>query len=383
MNHSGKVGIRVWGVAILAVCAVCGHAQTFTVLHSFQAGLDGDGPWGGVALDRQGNLYGTTWAAGRYRNGVVYKINVSGEEKVLHAFEYHQGSQPFDTPYVDANGNVYGTTEDGASAGTVFELFKGGRLKVLHQFLHDMPGDGYHPQTPVVQDAAGNLYGTTPYGTAGFGTVYKIDASGVETILYNFAGAPDGNSPAAGVILDPAGNVYGTTILGGEYGFDGFGTVFKVDASGQETVLHSFSGDDGEQPTAGLVRDEAGNLYGTTYEGGAYHGGVVFNISPDNTFTVLHNFGEFSGDGSLPYAGVIRDTAGNLYGTSSAGGSYFAGAVYKLDPSGNVTILHSFTGGADGSFPYAGVTLDPAGNLYGTTVYGGDYGFGVVYKITP
>jgi uncharacterized repeat protein (TIGR03803 family) len=176
--------------------------------------------------------------------------------------------------------------------------------------------------------------------------------------------------------------VYGTTILGGEHGFDGFGTVFKVDPSGHETVLHSFSGDDGEQPAAGLVRDEAGNLYGTTFTG-TVSSGEVFKLDPNGVLTVLYGFGRTSTDGLHPYAGVVRDAEGNLYGSAAEGGLYGLGTVFKVDASGNETTLHDFTGGSDGGFPYAGVTLDPAGNLYGTTVYGGDFGFGVVYKITP
>ena len=153
-------------------------------------------------------------------------------------------------------------------------------------------------------------------------------------------------------------------------------SVFKVDASGMETILYLFTGDsDGQFPMAGLIRDAEGNLYSTTNTGGAYGYGTVFKLDPNGAETVLHSFS--TSDGGNPVAGVIRDEAGNLYGTT-----YQGGLVYKLDPSGNETILHYFLG-PDGSGPWSGVIRDQAGNLYGTTVEGGAYGYGVVYKITP
>jgi uncharacterized repeat protein (TIGR03803 family) len=177
-----------------------------------------------------------------------------------------------------------------------------------------------------------------------------------------------------------AGNLYGATEMGGTADY---GTVFKVDASGVETVLHSFTGVlDGALPYCNLVRDEAGALYGTTQQGGAFGQGVVFKLALDGTETILHNFTGWR-DGGYPFAGVIRDAAGNLYGTTQGGGAFHAGALFKIGPAGREVVLHSFTGGADGGYSYAGLIQDATGNLYGATYDGGTFGQGVIFKLTP
>jgi uncharacterized repeat protein (TIGR03803 family) len=361
------------------------QAQTFTVLYAFQGGPDGAQPWGGLVMDRAGNLYGITNTGGRYSNGVVYKIRPSGEEKVLHQFLHAEGLGAMGSLILDDADHLYGTTTFGGyGAGTVFELFKGGKLRLLHRFAEADNNDGHNPYAGVVQDAAGNLYGAAPYGgDYGWGAVYKVDPSGKEMVLHSFSSFPDGAYPYGGVTLDTEGNLYGTTEDGGLYGA---GTVYKLDASGNETVLYNFTGgSDGKSPEAGVIRGDEGNLYGTTYAEGAHKGGVVFKLAPTGTFTVVYSFGEAAGDGSLPYSGVVRDSEGNLYGTTSAGGSYFYGTVYKLEPGGVLTVLHNFTAGMDGGFPFAGVIRDPAGNIYGTTVYGGDSSCscGLAFRITP
>jgi uncharacterized repeat protein (TIGR03803 family) len=213
--------------------------------------------------------------------------------------------------------------------------------------------------------------------------VYKVDPNGVETILYSFSGSPDGSGPTGGLAIDPEGNVYGTTQIGG---LMGYGTIFKVDPSGNETVLHNFSRTDGEDPLGSVILDGQGNLYGTTSAGGAHFSGTLFKLDASGNLTTLHDFAEFPGDGSVPFSGVVAESSGNLFGTTSTGtGPYFGGTVYKVDINGRVTILHSFTGGTDGGFPNADVVRDAAGNLYGTTVYSGDPNCrcGVVFKITP
>jgi uncharacterized repeat protein (TIGR03803 family) len=244
------------------------------------------------------------------------------------------------------------------------------------------------------------------------------------TVLHAFTDGADGASPLAGVVRDTEGNLYGTTYGGGDSGCfrpsppsggrstrlddlppipqGGCGVVFRVDTTGKETVLHTFTGADGNEPSAGLIRDLAGNLYGTTYVGGdlncgsepSYGCGEVFKLSPNLKLTVLHNF-TGGADGGFPEAGLVRDSAGNLYGTTEYGGDVncnglvSCGVVFKLDTTGKETVLYSFPGGADGSSPEAGLVLDAAGNLYGTTVFGGitndncTSGCGVVFKLTP
>ena len=248
--------------------------------------------------------------------------------------------------------------------------------------------DGASPAGRLVLDDAGNLYGTTGSGgnggcDFGCGTVYKIDQSGHKTILHSFVkSTSDGKAPAAGLARDPAGNLYGTTLDGGASCQPrGCGVVFKIDSNGNETVLHSFDGSDGQAPQAGVILDSAGNLYGTTEAGGASNAGVVFKIRTNGAELVLHSFNGTSDGGAL-LAGVIRDAAGNLYGTTNLGGSSHQGVVYKLNPRGNETVLHNFTG-PDGAVPSGGVVRDSAGDLFGATFYGGTTGNGAVYKVAP
>ena len=373
-------------------------AQTYTVLYTFT--LPGTyyqiGPYAGVIQDAKGHLYGTTGAGGTVGNGTLFKLSVTAKgkekEKVLYNFDGdNDGSGPAGL-IREANGTFYGNTYYGGADGfgTVYELTKKGKETLLYSFTSG--ADGAYPQSPLIRDAHGNLYGTAfSYGgPSSGGTIFKISKTGVFTVLYTFMGKPDGARPSAGVIEDADGNLYGTTAGGGA---NGVGSVFMFSTStGKETVLYSFKGsDDGENPYAGVIRDADGNLYGTTYDGGGpMNGGTVFELSPAGKETVLYSFTGSNGDGYNPNAGVIRDTAGNLYGTTYYGGAYGAGTVYKLSPTGKETVLYGFTGLADGGLPLGGVIMDVAGNLYGTTEYGGDpncateqAGCGVVFKLAP
>jgi uncharacterized repeat protein (TIGR03803 family) len=301
---------------------------------------------------------------------------------------------------MDAAGNLYGTTLQGGDfgAGTVFMVNPSGHETVLYAFTGLY--DGALPYSGLLMDAAGNLYGTASSGgfPAFTGLVFKLDTSGHETVLYYFMNRGDGAYPLASVIMDANGNLYGTTYYGGT---SGAGTVFKVDAAGTETVLYSFTGgNDGSNPVAGVSMDADGNLYGTTEFGGSspncgpFGCGVVFKLTKKGTVTILYTFTGAGGDGANPTAGLVRDAKGNLYGTTEygGGGSNGAGMVFKLDKTGKETKLEVFTGGKDGGFPYAGLIRDKAGNLYGTGQLGGNLadcssnisnGCGVVFKITP
>jgi uncharacterized repeat protein (TIGR03803 family) len=259
---------------------------------------------------------------------------------------------------------------------------------ILYSF--DAQPDGELPYAGLVQDANGNLYGTTLGGGAsGNGTVFKLDTNGNETVLHSFTGA-DGAEPIAPLIIDSGGNLYGTTVGGGA---NNSGTVFKLDVGGQYTVLHSFSTQnaDGFNPWSPLILDTNGNLYGTTNQGGAAGGGTVFKLDPSGNETTLHSFTGVD-DGVNPYSGLVRDSAGNLYGTAREGGGNIFGAVYKLDANGNETVLYGFKGPPnDGSYPQTGLVRDSTGNLYGTTSEGGNgpcgpdptkpIGCGTVFKL--
>ncbi len=425
-SSAAKVVLRIFRTLLLAsaVFSAPAHAQTFTVLHTFTgAPNDGEGPFGQLTRDSAGNLYGTTEGGGkgncaRYAGGgcgTAFMLNQAGKEIAKFSFNGGNGFVPLAGLLRDAAGNFYGTTVNGGDAtcyklgcGTVFKITSTGKETVLHEFTGTP--DGESPEALLVEDAAGNLYGTTYEGGAfeNAGTVFKVDKEGNESVLYNFcseANCADGNSPYPGVILDAAGNLYGVAEGGGLYDS---GVVYEIDTKGQESVLYSFGGGlDGSAPFSVLTADLDGNLYGTTRGGGnlACGGGdgcgVVFQLSPHSggswTDTTLYTFCAIlsCADGEEPIAGPLaRDAAGNLFGTTAFGGASRCngggcGVVFKLDTTGKETVLHSFTGGADGGFPWAGLTMDSAGNLYGVATGGGDTacsppsGCGVVFKLTP
>jgi uncharacterized repeat protein (TIGR03803 family) len=371
------------------------RAQTYTVLYSFTGGADGGSPYGGVILDTHGSLYGTTTGGGAHEDGTIFEVDASGHETVLHSFNREEGALPLGGLTRDPAGNLYGTNSrgggggcDGKGCGTVFKLRSNGRLPLLQ-----VPG-GRFPLAGLVRDSLGNLYGTTSSGgrySSGAGTIFKVDRALTSvTVLYLFGGFETGKYPAATLIRDKAGNLYGTTSAGGLYHGGcafGCGTVFKLDPAGTYTVLHTFTAEpDGNTPLAGLVRDAAGNLYGTTAAGGASGQGTVFKLSKTGKETVLYSFTGGT-DGGYPHAGLVRDAAGQLYSTTEGGGAAGYGTVFKLDTNGVETVLHSFNGD-DGRDPTSSLVQDAAGNLYGTTFLGGSgdcgsAGCGVVFKITP
>jgi uncharacterized repeat protein (TIGR03803 family) len=322
------------------------------------------------------------------------------------------GEFPSASPIRDWAGNLYSTTVNGGDdlscsysgipgCGVVFKLDPTGKETVLYTFTGG--ADGGVP-SGLIRDREGNLYGTTLGGgssSLAAGTVFKVDNTGHETVLHSFCSAAncaDGNTPNAGVIRDEEGNLYGTTIGGGEFCIEqsGCGVVFKLDRAGQETVLYNFCPNgygnctDGSAPSSGLIRDAVGNLYGTTLGGGANGDGTVFKLDPTGRETVLHSFAG-GADGSYVVAGLILDEEGNLYGTTAGGGSGGGGTVFKVDPAGKEKVLYSFTGGTDGGWPN-GLIRDEQGNLYGTTLFGGlapasspcGVSFcGVVFKLEP
>jgi len=323
----------------------------------------------------------------------VYKITSSAKETVLHAFTggTTDGCYPYAPLVIDKSGNVYGTTSGcGANnTGIVFKISPSEIETILHNFgVAFLSGDGSYPRGGLALDARGNLYGTTTQGGVIpdlAGTIFRVSPSGTETVLYSFTGGADGGEPIAGPILDESRNLYGTTHVGGAHNE---GTVFELSASGSLTVLYSFGGStgDGLLPNAGVVLDKKGNLYGTTSLGGAAGVGTVYAMNPSSkTGKILHSFSAINGDGTEPYAGVVLDSAqANLYGATPLGGSFGVGTVYRLSLSGlKETVLHSFGATGDGSTPFGGVILDSKGNVYGTTSIGGKYNLGTVYRVVP
>jgi uncharacterized repeat protein (TIGR03803 family) len=322
--------------ALLLFAARPMQGQTETVLYSFgsQSG-DGINPYyyESLIFDKQGNLYGTTEIGGAFGYGTVFMLTPTGTETVLYSFgsQLGDGLYPLTGLARDNKGNLYGTTYAGGSivggsggGGTAFKLTLSGTETVLYSFGSQL-GDGLFPESGLVFDRQGNLYGSTL-----FSTVFKLTPTGTETVLYSFGQSGDGASPYGGLVFDKQGNLYGTTSQGGLYAF---GTLFKLTPTGTETVLHSFQSVDGAFPYGGLVFDKQGDLYGTTYLGGNGYG-TVFKLSPAGTLTTLYRFGSQLGDGSWPTTGLVLDKNGNLYGATSGGGVYRGGTVFKLTPTG-------------------------------------------------
>jgi len=406
LPHSIPLNFLGLALCMLLLVTQSAPAQTYTVIYRFKGASDGRSPYAGVIRDSDDNLYGTTTGNGLYPGyGTVFKISKCGKETVLHRFPGGlDGEHPYGGLVRDAKGNLYGTTSGNdcweGNCGTVFKIDKRGKESVLYRF-GNLP-DGNTPDLEnLLLDKAGNIYGTTELGGyddcnnygLGCGTVFKLDRFGKETVLHRFRGR-DGAFPSAGLVPDAVGNLYSTTFAGGVpgYGCQGYygcGTVFKVDKTGKLIVLHRFSKfADGMLPLAGVIRDEAGNIYGTVTGGGKNLSGAVFKLDKCGRETVLYSFTQ---DDGMPLAGLVRDAKGNLYGTTMWGsGSDYYGTVFKLDKAGKRTTLHSFGDGADGAFPQGKLVMDEGGRLYGTTIEGGDFtgpcqyeGCGVVFEVTP
>lgn len=369
---------------VLAVCAAVASAQTFTVVHVFH-GADGANPESAaIVQDSSGNLYSTTAFGGASGLGTVYKIDqkANNKETVSHSFTGGaDGENPFTGLVLGSDGNLYGTAVGGGTNGfgTAFRTALTGAFTAFYQFQGGAQADSPGKIVP----GSSMLYGVAGGGAPFFGgMVYRLDTSG-ETDLYKFAGTADGTNPSW-LIRDAAGNIYGTA--GGGDMFcnapGGCGVIFKIDAKGSYSVLHVFVGPDGSGPS-GLTLDSAGNLYGTTVAGGAQNSGTVFELTPAGQLTTLYTF-TGGADGAQPQSGVIRDAAGNLYGTAYTGGTttsqcfnFGCGVVFMLSPgtagAWKETILHSFTG-PDGDNPLGPLLLDPSGPaIYGTTWRGGDF----------
>ena len=377
-------------------------SPTYKILHNF-SGTDGAGPWGGVTLGHEGRLYGAASgvSGGKCDYGCVFQLTPHSTgrwtEADLYSFRAgRDGNGSNGNLIFDSAGNLYGTTAGGGyyDSGTVFELTHhatGWEEFSIYRF-GTQHGDEGKPVSGVVMDNAGNLYGTTE--TTAF-ELRRTSGGWKEIVLHRFGiRKGDGAAPFAGVILDASGNLYGTTYAGGAYNG---GTVYEVQhtAGGwKEKVLHSFylSQTDGNTPGWGaLFMDSSGSLYGTTAGGGCC-GGVIFKLTPQSggrwKETILYNF-QKGATGYSPNAGVVMDKAGNLYGTTDYGGdpSCDCGVIYKLAPDAKgtwtYTVLHTFGIGNDGGVPEGNLVMDSKGNLYGGTVLGGTYGGGVVFELTP
>lgn len=407
-------------------------AQTEITIHEFSNGGDGASPAGGLIADGHGNFFGTTGGSSD-NSGTVFELTpaAGGGWNLTTIYTFQggvDGTTPVATLVIDSSGNLFGETQFGGDStsvycnggcGTVFELSPNGHggwsKNTLYAFQGNNTGnqsnDGGYPSGGLVLDSSGNVYGATIGGggpcsftSVGCGTVFELTpGSGgtwTENILRRFTGSK-GAYPS-GVIFDSAGNLYGATEVGGPSNslcFFGCGTIFKLTPQAGSpwlsTIINLFTGPNGAFPVSNLTFDSAGNLYGTVSQGGTTKNGGVFRLQPVGGAwkeSVLH---QFTGgpDGGQPIAAVTFDTAGNLYGTTSVGGiprcfnNTGCGVVFKLSPAVSgawaESILYRFTGRNDGGNPGDTLIFDSLGNLYGTTASWGRAGYGTVFEIQP
>jgi uncharacterized repeat protein (TIGR03803 family) len=396
--------------ALALSCALLGAARAggghYRIPYAFSGGNDGGDAATQLAFDGAGNAYGTTVIGGYYGCGTVFELSPSGkgwQETVLHAFTCGaDGKNPYGGVILDRQGNLYGTTVAGGTqtcsgdgCGVAYELTPSGEI-VLHDFGAGSSGqDGYGPGGALAFDTSGDLYGTTPDGGAyGFGTVFMLAPSSSgwqERVIHSFTGGADGGVGSLGpLFIDAARNLYGVTEIGGAHQQ---GTVFALAPHARGAwklqTLYAFGGPpDAGSPYGGVVADASGNLFGTTYYGGASGQGSVFTVARSGKHwkeRVLYSFGA-SGDGANPTSAIAFDAAGNLYGTTSAGGpgSCACGTVFELNAKAHrERLLHTFGGNGDGAFPYYGLTFGPGGVAFGATVGGGAAGQGVIFSLRP
>ena len=398
---AGKL-TRFYGGLLYAATAMALPAQTYTTLASFD-GTDGTSPSVALVQATNGDLYGTTYGGGTNPCpspgcGTIFKITPNGTLTTVYSFcslsGCTDGANPGGALVQAANGDFYGTTLSGGASdnGTVFKISPSGTLTTVYSFCSQAAcTDGATPGAALVQAANGEFYSTTAAGGAnGEGTVFKITPGGALATLYSFcsqSGCIDGKEPYGGLVQASNGDFYGTAWMGGT---DGFGTVFKITPSGTLTTLHSFAGPptDGENPLAVLVQASNGDLYGTTSTGGTNNDGTVFKITPSGTLMTLYSFCSQSNctDGASPTAGLVQATNGELYGTTQErGANGKGGTIFKISPGGTLTTLYSFcsqSGCADGGGPYAGLVQDTDGDFYGAAEYHGANGnYGTVFSL--
>ena len=417
--------------ASLALSAPAEAGVAYKTLHAFCAAAnctDGSKAMSAPVADASGNYYGTTQTGGGANDGTVYQMTFDGARwhyKRIHSFcakaGCADGSTPFGSLVVDTQGNLYGLTSSGGAKGfgAVFEMSMTGgvwKYRVIHSFCFKSGCvDGEFPKyssltyqgqaSGVLYDGMSPLYGTTQYGGAqGVGAVFSLTPDATQTrwtalVLHSFCSktlCADGSQPYSGVTVDAMGNLFGTTNIGGAYNH---GALYELSFTGTnwaETVLYSFCAGggfcaDGDGPIAGLTSDGAGNYYGTTYFGGGHAKGEVFKLTPNgirSTVTALYSFCAETNcaDGENPWAGVTLDASGRIYGATYGGGANNEGIVFELAGTKLSTFFNLFSFGDTkhpGTYPFSAPVLDKSGALYGTTGLGGGNDFGTLYKLTP
>ena len=400
MRTKALVLALVSATLILAFPGVA-SAAAFTVLHSF-SGPEGETPAAPLVQGADGFLYGVAAHGGDFTvlppdgGGTVFRMDASGTVTTLHTFRGPEGATP--NSLIQArDGFFYGTTTYGGQpaisnldpgGGTIFRMDAAGAVTVLHVFPANGAAAGFFPG-PIVQGADGALYGSAAGGVGAYGVyagfVYRFDPiTGNFRHLHDFV-VSDGKDPTGPLFQGSDGFFYGTTNEGGPWNA---GVVYKVDVLGHFVLLHGLSilfPGEGSEPKGGVIQASDGFFYGTTELGG--YGGEIFRMDAAGNFTVLHRFDAYASDGMRPRSGLIEGRDGFLYGTAPIGGQPVTspsreGVVYRMDKAGTVTVLHTFTG-PDGYEPWAALVQGADGGLYGSTVVGGAFGLGVLFRVDP
>ncbi len=387
-------------IALFVATAIASSGQTFKTLASFD-GTDGGGPFYVTLVQgANGDFFGTTSGDGANNAGTVFEVSPAGKITTLYNFcslaECTDGYQPYAGVALATNGNFYGTTVSGGSTGygNVFEITPAGKLTTIYSFCYtsstcDSPG--YNPHAGVTQGSNGNFYGTTFQGTSNDtyndGAIYEISGAGTIEAVFNFdIYAGDGGAPSGPLVQASNGDFYGTTEGGGT---NFYGAVFKMNSAVDATTIYSFCSlsncSDGENPIGGVVLASNGDFYGTTAYGGANGDGTVFKITPAGTLITLYSFCSqaLCADGGIPQAGLVQATDGNFYGVTTGFGSNGSGTLFRITPSGNLKVLHTFCSEAncaDGNSASGAPMQATNGDLYGTTDGGGTSGVGTIYR---
>lgn len=397
---------NVLAVAVLA--AAPAQAASVAVIYSFAGGQDGEYTDTDVVMDGAGNLYGTSVQGGAHASGTVWRLSPNGNSwthTVLYSFTGgSDGGEPYKGVTLDAQGNLYGTAVTGGGGGceggcgVAYKLTNNGGTwtqTVIHQFTGGEDGAGPGARLTVGDD--GDLYGMAPTGGVfGAGTIYKIHPAHGDwkfSVIHAFTGGNDGCGGSAGAMVLRGGSLFGTVT---SCGLDGQGLVYqltpKTKAKWKFDILYSFKDEpDGGFPYGGLLFDAQGNIFGTTYYAGQNDAGAVYELSPKDKGAwkerLLYSFQDNGIDGNSSIGNLVADSAGNLYGTTSAGGIAGLGTIFALKPgahkSWNESVVHSFTGVPDGALAYNGMVGDGTGVFYGATTHGGAEDEGAIYKFTP
>src|SRR6266542_1491474 len=369
---------------ITDVTVTCAPGAVATI-HAFSGGAGGSYPDSGLTAGPDGDFYGTTTFGGAHGRGTVYKITPAGVHTVLYSFAGgpSDGQYPASGLELGNDGAFYATTTAGGAfgLGTFFRITPAGVATLLYSFA-GTGSSGARPQGLTLL-ADGNFYGTTTFGGANdLGTVFRITAQGVQTVLHSFTPGSAGNTPVAGLSNNRDGYLYGVTYRGGT---SDLGAIYRIapDGTGYAT-LHSFAGGaaDGQYPGTKLRDVADGTLYGSTGAGGASGRGTIFRYDPiSGVAGVIHSFVGGPDDGNHPSCRLRVGIDGNLYGVTFYGGYFDLGTFFRITPAGALTVLHSFAGGTDGQSPNSSLLVTPVGDFYGTTITGGATNNGAIYKI--